>query len=271
MLKMSFFGLLIASTMALAHHNHEVSAIHVAQGNVEHPGDAADFLLRFEASCHTDASTARRDVIAQVARMGVWLNEAKAQNINSVMDWSIDLISVWQQPYLTYDNNNCAGKYSAQQDIKISLKKMADKYSLDSSEIKSFFEELQRQLALLDSIGNNSDGMCSSKIISVEKSVLEETAILLRIAAKAQARETAKREFLAGLGPDYRGYWYIYSEDFSENHYGRMERAALSSFEGGNQPGGPAMSEIKLPSVSLSVQGSFHFHFQPQYQWQVKP
>jgi hypothetical protein len=257
MLRASLMIVFTFSTLALAVVPNDISsAIHVARGEVEHPGDSAKFSLDVEASCHKSGNGARQSVIDVVGSLMQWIDPAK--EIANI-DYTVDLINVWQQKGSLYHEISCPNQYNAQQQIVIILKKKENQPWLDPAILNEAFYDLQNKIGELNHI-NEKENSTSIKITSIEKNISKETASALRMAAKDEARKQATREFLDGLGSDYHGYWYMHSEDFSQSYYD--ERSFGSQI--GNMPG-ESLSQIKLSPITLSVNGTFQFHYQTQF------
>lgn len=244
----------------------EGNAYHSGTGKVLHDGDFIEFSLNFEASCYDTRTAALNQVVNNVATFTDWLNSEKANYESEAITHEADPINVWRKGNNHYDNE-CAGKYFASQSLVLTLNKANEASALHADLIQDFYQELQLVVWPLNLANNEPEqARISTTISDVQKGVYESTADDLRIAAKAKARNKATNDFLAFLGPDYQGTWWLHSADFREQSYSGLLKTSVERYAdsavapllpGSGEP--PIPASLKLKPLSLSVTGNFHF------------
>jgi hypothetical protein len=266
-MRIAIVSLFLFSCIAFSHPEDIGTATYDNIARVEHDGDFIEFSLELSSRCYQGPQEARNRVVQNVDIITQWLTETSA-NDDAILDYSVDLISVgryFDRGYPTDDGWHCPGHYFAQQSIKITLHKVDGALSLDEDVILNFFNGLQIATGQLNYNEAENSG-AEAKIVSIYKGISEETGEILRLAAKEKAKQKATRDFLAFLGSDYSGYWYLHSIRINDVDHGQYYMPVPFGGQIGNAPifgpGGPILSTIKLDPVVISVTGTFVFHFQ---------
>ncbi len=243
---------------------HLGTAYHRNTGTVQHDGDFVDFYLSFDASCYADRGSAYNHVAENVNSFLSWINLEREASIFGALEYDADPINIWRRDTNYYDIDACNGKFYASQAIKLTLHKAAGVNALQSDFIQSFYSELQETIWNLNHIESGDvPSVVSTNISSIEKGIYEETADYLRTSAKAIAQAKATNDFLAFLGPNYWGAWYLQTVDFRETDYSNLKVAvdnyAVPGEIGGS--GAPVPAILKLKPLSVSLTGNFVFIF----------
>jgi hypothetical protein len=243
-----------------------------SRAKVKHDGDFIEFFLQSSSVCQEKVQEARSLVIGNTDALAQWVNEMRA---GYNLDYSVELIDVGRHTDgYNYGINSygCPGMYFASQQVKITLNKNESDQALKEDLINNFFNELQTSTGKLNSDHLSYEYPTETKILLVQKGIFEKTAELLQLAAKEKAKQKATRDFLAFLGPDYVGSWYLQSVEMSD-HDDQFLSMAPSGGQYGNKalPEGEAvLSTIKLEPITVSVAGSFRFYFEPSTHNAVK-
>jgi hypothetical protein len=240
------------------------SAYHTGTGKIHHDGDFIEFSLSFDASCFADRTTAWNYVTGNVSTFLNWLDEQELDG--EILDYTIDPISIYGNgPYIP---DPCSGTFNAQQWVKVSLTKAEGAIALHNVSIQNFYGELQQAIWPLNlSEENEYPSRVTTTVNSIEKGIFEDTADSLRIAAKAKAREKATTDFLAFLGEDYLGGWYLQTVDFREGspNYYRTSVDAIPAPALGAGDAAPTEALLKLTPLSITITGVFHFVFEVDF------
>lgn len=269
-MRIAIIGFLIFSTGGFSHHDDVGTATYKNVARVQHDGDFIEFSLALTSNCYQDPQIARGHVVGNVDVITEWINNHSA-NYEASLDYSIKLINVGRSSGPDYPHYPgqpaffCPGLYFAQQEINIRLNKFNGEESLSDDVILSFFNDLQIITGPLNYIDTQTNSGVETKIISINKGIFDDTAEILRLRAKEKAKQKATRDFLAFLGPDYRGSWHLHSIEINDLDYGSHFIAVPFGGQIGNTPifgpEAPILSTIKLEPLVISVDGIFVFYF----------
>lgn len=260
---------LSASLLANAPLHHDGArlgdAYHNGSGKVFHDGDFIEFGLAFTADCYADQAHAWDNVARNASTFLEWL-DAELNNNGENIEWNVEPLNVWHESNY-YGNNEdaCDNTFKASQEIKVFLKKAEGTKTLHGDAIQAFYARLQTAIWPLNHVDVGHElSHVITKIESIEKGIYEETADDLRIAAKIKAQAKATKDFLAFLGADYKGTWWLQSVDFREGNHASYYKESLDVVAApGAIGGGPVFqpAQLKLKPLSLLVSGNFHFVF----------
>lgn len=270
-MKASFVSLvLLLSSIVWAHPEHEIASVtYRSTSEVTHEGDYVDFIIALSASCYVEQQDARNRVIENLGIFKKWLDEVPARH-SAEINYTIDLINV-SESNRGYGNDSCDGGYSATQEIKVTLNKRVHDKALDAKLLELFFSELQTAIGPMNFFEHRQrQARSGTRITSITKGVFEETAERLTLAAKTKAQQKATREFLAFLGPDYKGWWHLHSAEFNDSNanYLLVNLPFAGGGQVGNVPAVPpfaednnSLSTIELKPIKLNVEANFVFYF----------
>lgn len=264
MFRISILSIMLASSalfadqsiMAVGDHYDTGEAYHVGLTKVTHDGDYVEFLVSFGASCYANQDDALNNITANVTSFVAWLNEERVARNEGVISHYSYPINVWQLDNSIYDASGCGGTYQGTQTIKIIVNRPAYAAALETGLIQDFYNELHGVIAPYNTKTHDALFYNSAQIISVQKGLYEDTVDNLRIAAKIRAQERATKDFLATLGDDYNGQWYLIGADYREQHnapYLGIGAGAAAL------PYPIPTAYLDLGPIELNVSGSFHF------------
>lgn len=255
--------LLISSSLsAYTPREHEGNVYQTGTGDVYHDGDYIQFSINFEAACFADRLGAKNSIVQNVASFEDWLKQEKITHDGGAIIYEIDPLNEWYKEGNGYSPSPCDGTYYANQNLTVTLNKSDADVSLINNSVQSFYSELQQKTWPLNYSLDDTKARVATSITNIVKGVYEATADQLRIAAKAKARAKAEGDFLAFLGPNFQGTWYLRSADFRENNYGYALKVGVES---ANPPLPPSLGDtpiparLKLKPLHVSATGNFHY------------
>lgn len=272
LLPMLLLSTSLLATGALDHNDdHLGSASHSGTGKVNHDGDFIEFTINFDAACYAARESSWDYVSQNISSFLQWLDEERYAT-GEDLSYSVEPINLWRNDNI-YGSDPCNGTYYATQSVKLTYNKAVGAASLYADAIQDFYSRLQSAVWPLSHIEvGDVPARVTTNIINIEKGLYEETADNLRIAAKAKAQDKATQDFLAFLGADYQGVWYLQSVDFRERDYSLNYRTSVEAYPAPAVPGGvggggglPAPALLKLKPITISLTGDFHFVFDVRY------
>lgn len=287
-MKKFLLGLLVSSASILMaeesinHHRHDRDhgSIKISsKGTVKHNGDYAVYNIKFNATCYTDREQAAANVVEQVTDFTTWLDERATGYDNASVDYTVDLINVYKDNnpyyYSPYSRsreekpNPCYEKYTVNQTMKVKVSKSLNEDYIDSDLVQEFYSELYSYLYTFNYTlaEEGYSSVSTANIYNVEKGIFDSTLRDMRANAYALARENAVNDFLAVLGNDYTGSWYLHKADFTNARYARSTNYSFT--DEAHVVGAPvsapefdsAPAVVKLDRLSFSVEGVFEFGF----------
>lgn len=254
------FLLLSSALMASQPRGHEGNIYQTGTGTITHDGDFMDFTLNFESACFDDQIEASNRVIANVATIQTWLSTDKTMHRGGNISFSLQPISTWRKEANGYGEDHCAGTYYASQTLVISVFKVNCNHGLNDDAVQEFYGQLQQKIWPFMYTHDDNKAYTSATITTIEKGLLEATADGMRVAAKAKAYSKAESDFLAFLGSNFQGTWFLHSADFREPGHTASLKIEIDSHNGAGAYGDtPIPATLKLKPVSISATGNFHF------------
>lgn len=251
------------------------------EATIKHDGDYIIYDLKFDSTCYTEEQDSITGVSNSVFSFVAWLDSRAANYSNGSIDYWVNLISTVrdENPYISsyyYSDeddriaNPCYQKYSTAQTISIQVNRAADSPSVTNDMVQGLYNEIYQYLWPLNhGAETESNAWSSAKITRVHKGVHEETLEWMKEQAYGYATHLATARFLAVLGKNYGGQWFLNGADFTDERYvdsRSHEIADAITLPIAGAPIPPAIPAappaiINLEPLKYSVEGVFEFGF----------